>query len=40
MDSFIIVYLLLIDRQVFDARKFAKKFNEIARASGKEPLVN
>ena len=37
MIVFAIGYLLLFIWQVFDARKLAKKFNELVKATGKEP---
>jgi len=37
MIVFAIGYLLLFIWQVFDARKLAKKFNALVKATGKEP---
>ena len=37
MIIFGIGYIVLFIWQIFDARKFAKKFNELVRTAGKEP---
>jgi hypothetical protein len=37
MIIFGIGHIVLFIWQIFDARKFAKKFNELVRTTGKEP---